>query len=204
MSVFKALSLLSLCTLLFTAACGDPDDHGGDNENEVITTVGLIVTPDGGGAAQTFEFDDPDGDGGDPATIDSVDLTAGAYTVVVYFENRLEDPAEDITEEIMDEADEHQIFLTGTAVDGPATDNAGAPLMHAYDDQDTNGHPIGIASTITAIAGTGDLVVTLRHLPPVGDQPAKTAGLAADVAGGGFAAIGGSSDASVTFPVTVQ
>lgn len=205
MSLFKSVLRIALCSSLVVAAgCEDDHDHDHDHENEVITTVSVTFTPMGGGTAQTFEFDDADGDGGDPPTIDMIDIAAGSYTAVISFENRLEDPPEDITAEIMDEGDEHQVFFTGSAVDGPATDNPGAPLMHAYDDQDANGFSIGLSNTVTAIAGTGDLVVTLRHLPPVGDQAVKTATLAADVAGGGFAAIGGSTDAQVTFPVTVQ
>jgi hypothetical protein len=151
-----------------------------------------------------FEFDDPDGDGGDAPTIDEVELPAGSYSLAVVFENGLEDPPEDITEEIEYESDEHQLFFTGSAVNGPAADNAGAPLTHAYGDQDGDGNPIGLANTIDAVAGTGDLIVTLRHLPPLSGMPTKTSSLAADVKDGGFSAIGGSSDVNVTFAVAVQ
>lgn len=192
----KKMLLLSL----LLAAC---DDHGHGHEGEVITTVILEVTPSGG-AVQTFTFDDPDGDGGMPPTVDPVNLTAGMHALAIRFENRLETPAEDITTEVRDEGDQHQVFLTGTAVNGPATANASAPLLHAYADTDANGLPIGLANTITASAGTGELTVTLRHLPPVNDSPVKTASLAADVKAGGFAAIPGDSDVQVTFTVTVQ
>jgi hypothetical protein len=193
-------ALLSVCLLV---ACGeDPHEH---NENEVITTVILTFTPAGGGAAVVAEFDDPDGDGGEAPTVDPVDLTDGTtYALTVGFENRLEDPPEVITEEVADESDQHQIFLTGSAVDGPASDNPGAPLTHTYDDEDANGLPIGLENTIVAAAGTGELTITLRHLPPVNDVAVKTAELAAEVADGGFAAIGGSSDAEVDFDATVQ
>lgn len=194
--------LVSLCSFL-AIGCGHDDDGHGD-ENEVITTVSLSFTPAGGGAAIVAVFDDADGDGGAPPTIDTIDLLAGAYTATLVFENGLESPPEDITEEIADESQEHQIFFTGSAVDGPASDNPGAPLAHSYADQDVNGLPIGLANTFTATAGTGELTVTLRHLPPIGDTAVKTEGLADDVRGGGFAAIGGSSDSQVNFPVTVQ
>jgi hypothetical protein len=184
------------------AACGD--DGGGGNENEVITTVMLSFTPTGGGAAVTAEVDDPDGDGGQAPTVQPVNLTAGAYTLAVRFQNRLEDPAEEITTEVMDESDQHQLFFTGTAVNGPASNVPAAPLTHAYADTDANGLPIGLSNTITAAAGTGNLIVTLRHMPPVNDQPVKTSTTAEMVKTGGFNAIGGSTDAQVTFPVTVQ
>ncbi len=200
-------SLLAVASLaLLTTGCGEDDhhDHDHDNENEVITTVTLTFTPTGGGTDLVFEFDDPDGDGGEAPTVDTIDLLGADYDVSVSFTNGLVSPPEDITAEIEDENDEHQIFFTGSAVNGPAADNAGAALTHAYADQDGDGNPIGLANTITAAAGTGDLVVTLRHLPPVGDAPAKTSTLADDVKSGGFGAIGGSSDVQVTFPVTVQ
>lgn len=204
MRLSPIFSSLILCTSVsMTAACGD-DGHDPGDPPEVITTVALTLTPVGGGTAVTAEFDDPDGDGGDPPIVDPIDLTAGAYTLAISFENRLEDPPEDITQEIADEADEHQIFLTGTAVDGPASDQPGAPLMHAYDDTDANGLPIGLANTINASAGNGELTITLRHLPSLNDVAQKTADLAAQVETDGFSAIGGDTDAQVTFAVTVQ
>jgi len=198
-------SLSSLCLLSSLGAitaCGD--DPGGENENEVITTVALTFTPSGGGAAVVAEFDDPDGDGGEAPTIDPIDLAdATTYTLTVSFQNRLEDPPEEITEEVADESDQHQLFFTGTAVDGPASDNPGAPLTHTYDDEDVNGLPVGLENTIVAATGTGVLTVTLRHMPPVNDVAVKTDATAQEVADGGFSGIGGSTDATVDFDVTV-
>lgn len=193
----SALALLSITSLV---ACGDDPDA---DEQELITTVILSFTPSGGGTALVFEFDDPDGDGGDAPSIDPIDLPAGSYTLAIGFENRLETPAEDITAEVADEAEEHQVFLTGSAVFGPASTTANAALTHAYADTDADGNPIGLANTITAAAGSGNLIVTLRHLPPLDGTPVKTADLAAQVAASGLASIGGDSDASVTFPVSV-
>jgi hypothetical protein len=195
-------TILCASLLFLVPACGG-DDDGGGNENEVITTVVLTFTPAAGGAPLTFEVDDPDGDGGAAPTIDPISLPAGSYTLRVGFQNRLETPAEDIGEEVSDEAAEHQIFLTGTAVNGPATNQASAPLTHAYADTDTNGLPVGLANTITAATGSGNLTVTLRHMPPVNDTAVKTANVAMQVRSGGIASIGGSTDVSVTFPVTV-
>lgn len=198
--IFISLSLPAV------VACGGDGGDGGEsgNENEVITTVALTFTPVGDGTPMTFEFDDPDGDGGAPPSVDSIGLAPGSFTLAVRFENRLEDPPEDITEEVVDESDEHQIFFTGSGVDGPASDNPGAPLAHAYTDEDTLGLPVGIVNSITATAGSGDLTVTLRHVPPIGGASVKTEELASQVRDGGFSSIGGSTDAQVTFPVTVE
>ncbi len=190
--------------LLALIGCSD-DDTGHGNEAEVITTVTLTFTPAGGGASLTATFDDPDGDGGDAPTMTPIDLIDGTtYTMLVRFENRLETPPEEITDEVRDEGDEHQLFFTGSAVQGPATSNTTAALTHAYDDTDSGGLPIGLSNTIVAAAGTGQMTVTLRHLPPVNDTPVKTADLAARARTGGLDSIPGDTDAQVTFAVTVE
>lgn len=197
---------LALPVTLFLAACGgDVENPAGTNEQEVITTVTLTFTPNGGGDAVTAAWDDPDGDGGAAPAIDAVTLTASTtYALTVTFTNKLASPAEDITEEVEAEGDEHQLFFTGTAVNGPAAVNAGAVLEHAYDDVDAEGLPVGLANTVTTRSGSGKLTVTLRHLPPVSESPVKTAQLAANAAQDGLGALPGDSDASVTFDVTVR
>jgi hypothetical protein len=196
--------LASLCLVAtMLVACGDEAVRA--DEPEFITTVTLAFTPAGGGTAVTASFDDPDGDGGDPPVVDPIDLVAGTtYTATVAFLNKLEEPPEDITLEIVDESDEHQLFFTGTAVTGPASDRPGAPLTHTYADSDANGLPIGLANMFAAATGTGELTVTLRHLPPLNDTPTKSAELAAEVQAGGFSVIGGETDAPVSFTVTGQ
>jgi hypothetical protein len=52
-------------------------------------------------------------------------------------------------------------------------------------------------------APAGDLIVTLRHMPPLNGQPVKTADAAAMVKASGFSALGGENDAQVTFPVAI-
>ena len=189
----------AICCAL--AGCGG--DPATPDPGELITTVSLTFTP-AAGPALVFEADDPDGDGGEPPTIDPLNLARGSYTVTVKFENRLEEPAEDITLEVADEATQHQVFFVGSGVRGPAQDNAGAALTHTYADTDTNGHPIGLANTFTANGGAGALLVVLRHVPPINGTAVKTADLAEQVRIGGLSSIGGENDANVTFTVNVQ
>lgn len=195
---------LTLTTTLALAGCSDPVKN--TNANEVISRVTLHFEPNGtiGGTQVIAVANDPDGDGGEPPVIDPIVLPSDSYIVAVKFENALEDPPEDITSEVADESDEHQVFFTGSAVNGPASDQPSASLRHSYIDEDANGLPIGIQNQIFAeAAGTGELTITLRHLPPSNGVATKTADLAETVKTGGFGAIGGESDASVTFPVTV-
>lgn len=202
----RILTKLTPLLLLFTGACSDvEDDHDHDHdENEVITTVVLTFTPDAGGDDLTFSWADPEDDGS--PVIDDIVLPSADYTLSVAFLNELEDPAEEITEEIEDESDAHQVFFTGSGVQGPATGtNANAVITHAYADTDANGMPIGLTNTITSLqTGTGEFTVTLRHMPEEDSTPVKTSSAAEDVASGGFSAIGGDDDALVTFPIEVQ
>lgn len=171
---------LTATTLVLATACGEPGhDH---NEEEVITTITLTFSPSGGGSDVVAVFDDPDGDGGNPPTIDPIALSAGTYGLAVGFENRLETPPEIITDEVRDEGDEHQVFFTGDA-----------PLAHSYADQDARSLPIGLANTVVTSAGAGSFTVTLRHMPPLNDTPVKDG-----------TAMAGMVDATATFAVTVQ
>jgi hypothetical protein len=208
MTAAMALTLGGGCTDVEKDKDGDHD-----HENEVITTVALTFTPAGGGAATTFEWADPENDGS--PVIDDIALedasgdgthAAQTYGLTVKFLNGLEDPAEDITAEVEDESDQHQVFFTGTGVEGPATgENAAAVVSQSYDDEDAGGLPVGLSNTFTTLAlGSGELTVTLRHLPPEDGNDVKVAGTAEDVAEGGFEAIGGTTDASVTFPIEVR
>lgn len=183
------------------AACGG-DDGGSSNENEVITTVILNFAPTSGSTI-TVTFNDPDGDGGQAPTVDPVNLTPDNYTLTVQFQNRLVTPAEEITDEVRDEQNFHLLLFTGSAVVGPATTNATGPLMQSYADMDGNGLPVGLTNALVASAGTGQLTVTLRHMPPE-EPPVKSSTTVNEVKTGGVDSIGGSTDAQVSFIVTVQ
>ena len=198
-------TLLLLLPVLTLAACDDVKDPSETNPEEVITTVVLDFTPTSGGDTLTFTWADPENDGS--PTIDPVVLSdASDYTLAVSFLNELEDPAEDITLEVEEESDQHQVFFTGAAVEGPSTgDNPDALISQAYADTDANGYPVGLEDDIgTLMTGTETLTVTLRHLPPESDTPVKTGTLADTAASGGVAALPGETDASVDFELTVE
>lgn len=184
----KKLQVLSFAFLsvLITTSCSN-DDNPPVNEEELITTVAVTFT--GGGQTITFTSRDLDGNGpNDPVITQTVgNLQNGVtYTGSVSFLNELENPAEDITEEVAEEAEDHQVFYQ-------ITNNLGT---FAYTDLDADAKPIGLTFNFTANnSGTGDLVVTLKHLPN------KSAN---GVASGDITNAGGETDATVTFPLIVQ
>jgi hypothetical protein len=184
----RSFSLL-LPLLLVVSACTDVENPDETNVDEVITTV-------------TLSFDGPDGvveglwadpeDDGSPVIV-SPELAANTeYQLTVEFLNELAEPSEDITAEVADEADEHQVFYTTTAT-------------VTYNDQDDGGLPLGLDVTLTTgDPGSTDLTVTLRHLPELDGQPQKVAGLAEQAETDGISSLPGESDISITVPLTVQ
>lgn len=191
---------------------GDDDGHDHDHETEQITRVTLTFVDDATGNEVTASFSDPDGDGGVSGSSEPITLAAETtYRLTIAFVNGLEEPEEDITEEVSDEAEDHLVLLYGDAVAGPATGVMDGALVHIYADVESDyganegdDLPVGLTNTITtgAAGSTGVLSVMLRHLPPVNDQAVKVAGLPESFAAGD--ALPGDVDADVDFDVTVQ
>jgi len=156
------------------------------NEEELITTVTTTLV--GGGQTITLTSKDLDGEGpNDPVVTVSGPLLANTtYTGSVSFLNETENPVEDITSEVVTEGVDHQVFYQFPPDLG----------TFAYTDTDTNGKPIGVTFTFTTQNATsGNLIVTLRHLPKKS---------AAGVASGNIANAAGSTDAQVFYPVVVN
>lgn len=185
----KAKWLLVFTTLSFSAFLNGCKDDAPDpvNEEELITTLRLTFTP-AAGTPSVLQFQDLDGDGGNPPVITSDTLNANTnYAVAISVLNESESPVEDITTEIQNEGEEHQFFFQ------PA---AGLNLTFTYNDTDAGGRPIGLSNTAqTGAASGGTLTVTLRH------EPDKQA---AGVEDGDITNAGGETDIEVTFDVVIQ
>ena len=206
--LWHALGALPLAFAFSVAACGDVEHPSEENTAEIITTVTLAFTPSAGGETIAASFADLDGDGGDDPLVEPIALNHDtAYAMAVVFLNARQLPAQDITREIDDESEVHQVFYTGSAVQGPATGaNPTAIARHAYGDTDAYGNPVGLRNTLQTLdPGTGTLIVTLRHMPPIHGVLPKDEALAEDVvATDGIAALPGRTDVSVTFDLTVN
>ena len=187
MKNFKLLALF-LTTSLVVTSCSN-DDNAAVNEEELITTVS--VTLQGGGQTIVLTSKDLDGIDGPNAPVFSTtggDLVAGrTYTGSTTFLNEAKSPAEDITAEVEEEGADHQVFYQLASSLGTIT----------YTDNDENSKPIGLSfSLVTAAsAATGNLSVTLKHLPNKS---------ASGVSNGDITNAGGSTDVLVVFPITVN
>lgn len=157
---FLAISLFS---------CADDDDATpqqpiSPNDAELITTVNLEFT-DQNQNVSVFSFTDLDGDGGNSPVIDTIKLNKNlSYTVsAIFLDESDSNDVEDITEEILEEDDEHLICFDIENIDG---------LTIRRTDSDGT-YEVGLASmwnvSDTAVATNGIVRLTLKHQPGVKD-----------------------------------
>ena len=175
-NIFKLNYLLYAVLTLFIFTACEEDDAAPEEENEVevFTDVKLVFTPIGGGAAVEAAARDPDGAGvQELQVLGAINLAANTeYLLSMMIENCLEDPCEDMNEEIAEEAEEHQFFFafTNDAFTSPVgngnMDNASDPIN--YIGFDGNGNPVGLNTNwTTGSASTGTFTVQLQHQPDV-------------------------------------
>lgn len=98
---------------LFGTSCDhlhDPHDH--DHDHDAVTTVVLTLVAQGSNDTTRVTWEDLDGIGGNnPNRIDTLFLRPGTiYVGSVQFENRAESPAKNLTEDVLEDANEHQVF----------------------------------------------------------------------------------------------
>lgn len=173
-------------TIFGLTSCNNDDNTPPVNEEEVITTVTTTLTS--GNQIITLTSRDLDGDGPNAPVISvSANLNANTvYNGTVSFLNEIANPVDDITVEVEEEGDDHQVFFQAPNALGTFT----------YNDFDTNAKPVGLNFTLTtANATNGNLVVTLIHLPNKNAE---------GVSAGMIANADGATDAQVTYPVVVQ
>lgn len=179
------LSTLFLAITCFTSCSNDDDVIVPEEEEFINQAIYTLTSQDDPTDVVVFTFLDADGEGGNDGIATTLgDLKAGTtYNGDITFANTIE--GEDITEEIDEEDEEHQIFFQTTVSD----------LTFAYTDQDADGNPIGLETTATTgAAGTGTITITLRHEPSKG---------ADGVSEGDITNAGGETDIEVTFNVTI-
>lgn len=148
-----------------------------NNEEELITTVRLVLKNKATLTEKTYEWKDLDGSGGNnPVPADTLRLDSGAtYEASLMFLNQSGGKNEDITTEIRNEGKDHLICFTSSGASNIAitrTDSDGK-------------YPIGLLSDWKAEGrGSGQVRVVLRHQPGVKNGECDPGDTDADV---GFA-----------------
>ncbi len=180
--IYKFFALFVFATLFISCDPKDPDITNGE---ELITTLIYEVTDNDSGTISEFIFRDLDGeDGNDPVVTVPVLKSNSSYSGSIILLNESVDPTESVDEEVAEEDLDHQLFFDSEI------------LAVAYADTDSEGNPIGLASSFnTGDAGTGTLKITLRH------KPAKDA---EGVKDNDITNAGGETDIEVTFDVSIE
>lgn len=187
-SLHKILGLF-LATTLVLGACKKKDPEP-VNEVEVITKVTLRFTNTANTSETvTMTWEDSDGVGGSAPVITGGTLKRNtSYNIDI--EVRGEDN-KDITEEISEEAEEHQFYF------GFSTTTMFSSFE--YLDKDKNNQPLGLRTRATTINGSGggNLQVILVHEGNKSQNIAATPWVFTPT-------VGGEQDFNITLPVVVE
>lgn len=157
----KNLMMLLLASIvLFMNGC--KKEKIDPNQSELITTVRLKFTNTISSSINplVYEFKDLDGEGGAaPVKFDDIVLQKNIpYICEVTVLNESVSPADNITNEIKAEANDHQFYFV------PSSSNL---LSVSNYDTDTQGLPLGLSSFwVTGLnPGSGTVKVVLKHKP---------------------------------------
>jgi hypothetical protein len=194
-------TLLIIFAFLLVISC-DKGEPVVVHEHEVFTRVVLEVKKDGETNFKKYTFeveghddhghddhgddDHGDDDHGDEHTEVELD-TNSTYHVGIFFYNDSDpDNIEDVTLEVIEEADAHQVFYEMTEI-------SGFSIAAASDDtKDSNGNPLFLKTSWTTASETsGDVMAYLIHEPT-----SKTGSARAD--------FGGATDVEIEFEVHIE
>ena len=129
--------------------------------------------------------------------IDNINLSANTeYQLSITLANTLGMDAEDITEEIMEEDDEHMFFFAFTAdiFSDPSgngnVDSRNDPIV--YNDMDENGLPVGLLTnwSTSGVSSGGEFNIILKH------QPGQKTATSDSTVGG--------TDVDIRLPINIQ
>jgi hypothetical protein len=183
-----SLTIVSILSFSCKRSEDDPKDPINPNENELITTFQLVLTEDGTSNVSTFTFRDEDGDGGnEPSDFDTIRLSTNkTYHGEIFLLDESKSPADTISIEVAEEAEEHQFFYSTSGI-------SGLSVSYSSGDVDANGVPLGLFPEIVTGANTGIGTITfvLKHQET--DKPTS---------GSGNSSLG-STDIEIAFPTKI-
>ncbi len=189
------IKTLAIIAIIAISSCSKDDEPQNQtepvNEEELITTVNVVFTPVGIGNSVTLSWSDLDGDSPNPpifAPIQNRFKVNTTYNGVVTILDQSKNPVDNITEEVIAESADHQLFYIKTG-NLPAFNYT--PITEVPTNYDTNGKPLGLQTKfVTAGIATGSLKIVLKH---EGNKSAV------GVATGDFTNASGATDFDVTF-----
>jgi hypothetical protein len=157
---FLLLFVIASLSLFITSCEKDPKPiDEPTNEGELITTVKIELTDSATGTLfRTFYFKDLDGEGGNaPSQFDTIKVNGNStYLCKIFLLDESKNPAEDITEEIKEEADEHLFVF----------ESSNQKIKVNITDKDKKNLPLGLESKWKTLNDLdGKLKITLKHQP---------------------------------------
>jgi hypothetical protein len=166
MKKMKIAIYLIATTCLVSTLFSCKKDNKETNDEEVITTLLVNLTPVGGGNALQFAYDDADGPGGNAPTKQTIALQPNkTYQVSLQLLNKTANPIADLTGEIVSEATAHRFYYQQTSGNNITISNL---------NKDGNNVSLGNTCTwSTSNSGNGKIKITLRHYasdPPNKDE----------------------------------
>lgn len=178
-NIINTIRSIVVLLFIFTAVQCSKDSPDEIHEHETINRVTLTVTsPDGTSTDYTWNEGESE---------PTINLTANSshQVSISFFDASNASDVEDITEEVIDEADEHFVFYEITS--------ASLSISPASNDvEDSDGVDINIRTAWAAgDASTGVVRATLIHMPT-----SKT--------GSTRSSLGGGTDVERDFPVNIQ
>lgn len=180
---------LTLACATIITSCNKKTDPPTPDEQELITTVKIQLLEEFSSFVQTYEYKVENGFGGSGGTIkiDSIKLKPNTkYDAVLTVLNEKATPIEDITEEIIEESNDHLFFFTSN----PSTGNGSISVNSG--NKDKTGNPLNQTFKLTTGSnGQGKFQIVLLH------EPANKNATSLEAAGG-------ETDLDATFPVLIQ
>lgn len=189
MKLIAPILAAAFCTILF-AACNPDDVPTPEPEaQELITTMRVIVS-NSSGFNKVFTYKVENGFTSSQigsVEIDDIVLSAQTdYNVEVMVLNESISPAEDVTEEVKEESNEHLFFYESKPSQGAGS------IVFSNGSKDASGQPLNQTITFTTgETGTGQLILALKHQPT--NKDAQTLG-----------EVGGETDAQAIYPVRIE
>ena len=178
----KSYIIPALLLIITLAAC-EKEDPVIPNEEELITTLTYRLEPLGSGNVVELKFQDLDGEGGNDPIITTTPLSANTtYHGRIIMMNDLAVPPVNISDEVEEESETHQLFYILDAL----------KVEIEYMDTDQQGSPLGLITSLSTGSETsGSLTIVLRHEPKKPND-------------GTLEDAGGETDIEVMFDIVVQ